>query len=71
MARTPTEIKSLARAHTYSAIKTLSHIMNEPSAPHAARVAAVKELLDRGWGKATQLHGGDPDAGPIVMTWEK
>jgi hypothetical protein len=28
--------------------------MNEPEAPHAARVAAANSLLDRGWGKATQ-----------------
>lgn len=71
MAKTPIEIKSLARAHTDAAIKTLVGIMNQPNASEAARVAAVKELLDRGWGKATQLHGGDPDAGPVVLTWLK
>ena len=53
MAKTPTEIKSLARLHTKSALKTLVGIMNEPSAPPAARVQAAQALLDRGWGKAT------------------
>jgi hypothetical protein len=27
----------------------------------AARVAAIKELFDRGYGKARQLIGSDPD----------
>lgn len=71
MSKTPTEIKSLARAHTDAAIKTLVGIMNQPAASDASRVAAVKELLDRGWGKATQPIGGDPDAGPVVMSWQK
>jgi hypothetical protein len=54
MAKTPTEIRSLARAHTDAAIRTLAGIMNEPDAPHAARVAAANSLLDRGWGKSVQ-----------------
>jgi hypothetical protein len=29
-------------------------------------VSAACALLDRGWGKAAQLHQGDPD-GPIVV----
>jgi hypothetical protein len=54
MAKTPTEIKSLARSHTEAAINTLAGIMNKTDAPDAARVAAANSLLDRGWGKATQ-----------------
>lgn len=54
MPKVPTEIKSLARSHTESALNVLSGIMNETSAPAAARVAAAQCLLDRGWGKATQ-----------------
>lgn len=56
MAKTPTEIKSLARVHTETALKTLAGIMNEPSAPHSARVSAANSLLDRGWGKAEAKH---------------
>jgi hypothetical protein len=52
MAKTPLEIKSLARAHTGQALKVLAGIMNETEAPHSARVAAANSLLDRGWGKA-------------------
>ena len=54
MAKLPTEIKSLARAHTDTALRVLAKIMTEDSAPHAARVAAANCLLDRGWGKAMQ-----------------
>jgi hypothetical protein len=56
MAKAPIEIKSLAREHTESALKTLAHIMREPTAPHSARVAASIALLDRGWGKPDSKH---------------
>ena len=71
MAKTPTEIKSLARKHTGTALKVLAGIMNEPEAPAAARVAAANSLLDRGWGKATQPIAGDETSGPIVIRWQK
>jgi len=62
MAKTPTEIKSLARSHTETALNTLVGIMNQSEAPAAARVAAANSLLDRGWGKPTQPISGDDDA---------
>jgi hypothetical protein len=68
MAKAPTEIKSLARAHTETAIKTLAGIMMQPDAPHAARVSAATALLDRGWGKPTQPIAGDDDAPPVRLT---
>ena len=61
MAKAPTEIRSLARAHTEGALKVLAGIMNEPDAPPAARVSAATALLDRGWGKPLQqIEHGDP-----------
>ena len=54
MAKAATEIRSLARSHTDSALKTLVGIMNKTDAPEAARVAAANSVLDRGWGKAVQ-----------------
>ena len=54
MAKTPTDIRSLARSHTDSALKVLAGIMNEETAPAASRVAAASALLDRGWGKPKQ-----------------
>ncbi len=61
MARTPTDIKSLARTHTKSALATLAHIMRQKKAPAAARVAAAQALLDRGWGRPAQVVTGDGD----------
>ena len=59
MAKTPTEIASLARSFTRPALKTLAAIMRQPKAPAAARVQASIALLDRGWGKPKQTVGGD------------
>jgi hypothetical protein len=55
VAKAPLEIRSLARKYTNKAIATLVGIMGAPNAPPAARVMAANSLLDRGWGKATQL----------------
>lgn len=54
MARTPTDIRSLARSHDGMAIRVLAGIARQKTAPPAARVAACRELLDRGHGKAEQ-----------------
>lgn len=54
MAKAKADIRSLARSHTESAIKTLAGIMNEKKSPAAARVAAASAILDRGWGKPKQ-----------------
>jgi hypothetical protein len=48
------EIRDLARKHTTAAIDTLAKIMKDPDATAHARVAAASEILDRGYGKATQ-----------------
>ena len=67
MAKNLTQIKSLCRVHTESAVKVLSGIMNEPEAPHAARVRAAEVLMDRGWGKPSQHIAGDDDADPVTV----
>jgi len=65
MAKAPTEIRSLARGHTETAINVLVGIMNQTEAPHAARVSAACAVLDRGWGKPVQAHEGTEDGPPI------
>lgn len=65
MAKTPAEIRSLARGHTESAINCLAGIMNKETAPEAARISAATALLDRGWGKPSQTIVGDEDGGPL------
>ena len=68
MAKSPLEIKSLARSHTEAALRTLAAIMRQSKAPAAARVAACQALLDRGWGKPTQgVELAGPNGGPIVI----
>ncbi|MDH2341691.1 hypothetical protein [Bradyrhizobium sp. SSUT77] len=53
-ARTLTEIRSLARSHTRTAIRVLVGIMRSNEATPAARASAANAILDRGWGKAAQ-----------------
>ena len=59
MAKTPVEIRSLARSYTKVAIETLVGIATSRSAPAAARVAASIALLDRGWGRPEQTTYAD------------
>lgn len=58
------DIKALARVHAPVAMKELARIAAK-SESDAARVAAIKELFDRGFGKATQPLSGDPDMPPL------
>ena len=50
MTKTSADIRSLARSHTATAVRTLAGIKKERRAPAAARVSAAI-ALDRGWGK--------------------
>ena len=66
MAKAKAEIRSLARVHTVTAIRTLVAIMKQTKAPPAARIAAANSLLDRGWGKAAQAIA-NPDGEELVI----
>lgn len=48
------DIRVLAQQYGAQALKTLSDIMTGAKFPAAARVAAAKELLERGYGKSPQ-----------------
>lgn len=65
--RVTAEIKSLAQTYCSEAVDNLVEIMKDDDAPHAARVAAARELIDRGFGKATQPISGDPDMQPVGL----
>ena len=62
IARALTEISSLARSYSRTAVDVLVGVMQSEDATAAARVTAANAILDRGWGKATQPsesgHGG-------------
>ena len=61
MPRAVTEIRSLARSHTRTALNVLVGVMRSKDATATAKVSAANAILDRGWGKATQAieNGGD------------
>jgi hypothetical protein len=66
MSKTVTEIRSIARSHTRTAINVLVGVMRSKEAMAAARVSAANAILDRGWGKAAQaLENGDD--GPLEL----
>jgi hypothetical protein len=72
MAKAVTEIRSLARSHTRTAINVLVGVMRSKDATAAAKVSAANAILDRGWGKATQpLENGDDGALELIHRIER
>ncbi len=56
------DVRALAQEYGPSAIQTLAEIMQDREQVAPARVAAAKELMDRGYGKAvqqTEISGKD------------
>jgi hypothetical protein len=67
VAKTLTEIRSLARSHTRTAINVLVGVMRSKDATAAARVSAANAILDSGWGKASQpLESGNDGALELI-----
>lgn len=62
------DIKAAARVHGPDAIELL-WTLARTSETDGTRVAAIKEILDRGYGKATQIIGGDENS-PLVTRIE-
>lgn len=61
-------IRDIARQYTDEAVKALVSILaGGEGIPAAAQVAAAKEILDRGYGKATTVLTGDEDGGPLKL----
>jgi hypothetical protein len=72
MTKTVTEIRSIARSHTRTAINALVGVIKAKDATPAARVSAATALLDRGWGKPTQaLETGDNGALEFIHKIER
>jgi hypothetical protein len=57
--KTVAVLRELARSETNANIQVLIAIRDNKRAPFAVRVAAVRELFDRGYGKPKQLIEGD------------
>lgn len=62
--KTVSEVKLIAQQYGADAITTLVDIMQK-SETDTARISAAKELLDRGYGKATQPLTGAGDS-PLI-----
>ncbi|MEX0809530.1 MAG: hypothetical protein WD044_12460 [Dongiaceae bacterium] len=63
------DIAMLARQHTRAALEAFVAVMQDASAPAAARVAAATQILTWGYGKAS---AGESDAGErtVKLAWE-
>jgi hypothetical protein len=67
------DIKALAFKHCPDAIMGLAKLAQDPSP--MIRMAAYKELLDRGIGRAAQPQTGADGEGPVevrhIISWQK
>ena len=72
MAKALTEIRSLARSYTRTALNVLVGVMRSNDATTAARIAAANSILDRGWGKAPQaIQNGDDGVLELIHRIER
>lgn len=58
-------LKEIAREYTSEAIEALVAVIREEGG--SAKVSAAKEILDRGYGKASTVLTGDEDGGPVHL----
>ena len=64
------DIREIARKNCPEAIRILVEIARSKKAPHAARVAACREILDRGIGRPLQaLEVSGENGQPIPMAY--
>jgi hypothetical protein len=61
-----TEVRDLARQHGAKVIDELARLATAAQSEQA-RVAAIKELLDRAYGKSPQAFTGDSGEGPVML----
>jgi hypothetical protein len=73
--KTTAEIKGLAQSFCPAAIQRLAELSGlipgkRPAENEQTQVVAMKELLDRGYGRAAQaIVGGEPGDAPIALTF--
>lgn len=61
------DVKEIAKGYGEEAIRLLVKMAQDDGVAPAARVAAIKEILDRGYGKSKQIIAGDEDSPPIQV----
>ena len=62
-------LKEMAREYTTEALEALLGVLRD-SESDAAKVAAAREVLDRGYGKASTVISGDEDGNPATFVHE-
>ena len=71
-ARALTEIRSLARSHSRTAVRVLVDIMRSDDATPAVRLSAANAILDRGWGKTAQpIENGEDGVLELIHRIER
>lgn len=60
-------LREVARQYTEEAVETFLACIRSDSAPWAAKVAAAGSILDRGYGKPSQVIAGDDEGGPLSI----
>jgi hypothetical protein len=68
MAKTPSEIRLIARKHARTAAATLVVIMRKKAASPASRVAAANRVLDLALGEPTRPLAGNADSAAPEVT---
>jgi len=61
------EIRELAQQHGTKAVEVLASLMNDVAQDGRVRIAAARELLDRGYGKASQHIEVTPTEGQFPI----
>jgi len=61
-------VKAVAGDYTVEALDILVTLMRNPNTPPAARIAAAREVLDRGHGRPAQALTGMDSAPPVAIT---
>ena len=66
MNKATADVRALASVHGPAAIKELVRLSTQAEG-EGARIAAIKELLDRGFGKSPQPLTGEGGSGPAEI----
>jgi hypothetical protein len=63
--KTGADVREAARGYSMDCLKQL-HRLSQKADTDSAKIAAIREILDRAWGKPTQpvQHAGE-DGGPV------
>jgi aryl-alcohol dehydrogenase-like predicted oxidoreductase len=59
--KTDATIQAIAREHCPGSIEKLVELRDNPKTPPAVVVSAIREIIDRGYGKAVQFSTSDAE----------